>query len=200
MKLYNVYCVHWGDKYSRDSVTRLKDSVESNTTLDIKFWCYTDQPKEDYDIPVKYSYLKGVWHKLALFEFTGPSVYFDLDLDIENNIDFLFRDFDGFTLLNAEKWKDYNFEDELEQFRFRLNNDTKLNSSFMRWQDNKIVFEKFIKEPNTYTRIYKGIDRFIYNEGVEYKLLDSVYIPHWKIKSDLWNNQYWVPALIRDVG
>ena len=126
-------------------------------------------------------------------------MYFDLDLDIENNIDFLFKDFDGFTIINAEKWKDYNFEDEIECFSFRLNNDTKINSSFMRWQDNKIVFEKFIKEHNTYTRIYKGIDRFIYNEDVKYKLLDDEYVPHWKMKLDLLNNQYWVPAVIRDV-
>ena len=194
--MYNVYCVKWGDKYNRDFVTRLKDNVESNTTLDIKFWCYTDQPEEDYDIPIKYPYLRGVWHKLALFEFTGPSVFFDLDIEIKKNIDFLFTDFGELTLIDSTRWKKYNFENEQNVFRFKLNNDSKVNSSFMRWNDCQFIFEKFMHKRDNYLRLYKGIDRFIYNEDIPYKVLDNRYVSSWHIVKDadvpifLWNQRY----------
>ena len=174
--MYNVYCVKWGDKYNRDFVTRLKDNVESNTTLDIKFWCYTDQPEEDYDIPVRYPYLRGVWHKLALFEFTGPSIFFDLDVEIKKNIDFLFTDFQELTLIDASRWKAKRDDLDKSIFRFRLNNDSRVNSSFMRWNDSRSIFKYFLSNRDTHLRLYEGIDRFIYNENISYKLLKRKFI------------------------
>ena len=194
--MYNVYCVKWGDKYNRDFVTRLKDNVESNTTLDIKFWCYTDQPEEDYDIPVKYPYLRGVWHKLALFEFTGPSIFFDLDVEIKKNIDFLFTDFQELTLIDASRWKAKRFFDK-DIFRFRLYNDSRVNSSFMRWYDSRSIFKNFLSNRDTHLRLYEGIDRFIYNENIPYKLLKDVNVASWqqeewsdKASIFLWNQRY----------
>ncbi len=196
MKLYNVYCVKWGDKYNRDFVTRLKDSVESNTTLDIKFWCYTDQPEEEYDIPVKYPYLRGVWHKLALLEFTGPSIFFDLDIEIKNNIDFLFTDFQEFTLIDSSRWKSKRSFDK-DIFRFRLYNDSRVNSSFMRWWSSESIFKQFMANRDTYLRLYNGIDGFIYNENISYRLLKDIHVASWQQEECndeapifLWNQRY----------
>jgi len=202
--MYNVYCVKWGDKYNRDFVTRLKDNVESNTTLDIKFWCYTDQPESEYDIPVKYPYLRGVWHKLALFEFTGPSIFFDLDIHIKKNIDFLFTYSQEFTLIDSSRWKSKRCDElhvatvfDKDIFRFRLYNDTRVNSSFMRWYDSRSIFKNFLSNRDTHLRLYNGIDGFIYNENVSYRLLKDIHVASWQQKEPddeapifLWNQRY----------
>jgi hypothetical protein len=184
--MYNVYCVKWGDKYNRDFVTRLKDSVESNTTLDIKFWCYTDQPESEYDIPVKYPYLRGVWHKLALFDFVGLNIFFDLDVEIKKNIDFLFTDFQELTLIDSSRWKSKRSFDK-DIFRFRLYNDSRINSSFMRWNDCSFIFKYFLSNQDTHLRLYGGIDRFIYNENIPYKLLKDTYVASWQ--QEKWINE-----------
>ena len=69
--MVNVYCVKWGTKYDRSFVENLKTSIEKHFTIEHKFICFTDKPEKDYDIPITHPELRGVWHKLALFQFTG---------------------------------------------------------------------------------------------------------------------------------
>jgi hypothetical protein len=183
--------VNWGTKYSRDFTTRLKDSVSKHLTIPHKFYCYTDNPIEDYDVPVKYPYLSGVWHKLALLENTGDSLFFDQDIEINSNIDFLAKDFDKFTVIDSTPWKPKN----QTWFQFRLTQNTLVNSSVMRWSNHKHIFDKFQLHRDMYLRLYAGIDRFIYNEDVQYDYFDTDEITSWYQKVDktaivLYNGKY----------
>ena len=71
--MIDVYCVKVGDKYDRSFVEKLKDGVSKHLKTKHNFHCYTDKPEKEYDQPVQYPYLKGVWHKLALFEKVGKN-------------------------------------------------------------------------------------------------------------------------------
>ena len=44
----------------------------------------------------------------------------------------------------------------------------------MRWTDNRNILEKFLKHRDLYLRLYKGIDRYIYNEDIKYKYFRGI--------------------------
>jgi len=175
--MIDVYCVNVGKKYTRDFDQRLKESVAQHLTLEHTFTCLTDRPELEYDMPVTHPELHGVFHKLSLFQFTGNCLFFDLDIMINDNIDFLATEFDRLTLVNSSPWKQQSLKEPL---KFRITQNTLVNSSIMRWTDERKVFEKFMKHRDLYVRLYSGIDRFIYNEGVKYKYFVSDAISSWQ--------------------
>ena len=175
--MVNVYCVKVGEKYGREFVEKLKDSVSKYLTVEHKFNCLTDKVEEDYDIPVTHPELRGVFHKLTLFQFTGNCVYFDLDIDINVNIDFLTSEFDRLTVVNSSPWQQQSLKEPL---KFRITQNTLVNSSIMRWTDERKILEKFLKHRDVYLRLYSGIDRFIYNEDIKYKYFMGDSISSWK--------------------
>jgi len=188
--MISVYCVNWGTKYSREFTTTLKESLQEHLTVPHKFICYTDNPIEEYDVPVKYPYLRGVWHKLALLENKGDSLFFDMDIKINSNIDFLCKDFDKFSVLDSTPWKGAN-----DPTVFRMTQNTMVNSSVMRWSNHAHIFEKFQQHRDMYLRLYSGIDRFIYNEEVDYNTIQTNKITSWLQNIDksaivLYNGKY----------
>ena len=188
--MLTVYCVRWGDKYPRHFVEDLKDSVANNLSVPHQFVCYTDNPEFGYDRPVKYPFLRGVWHKLALLENTGDSLFFDLDIKINSNIDFLCEDFNNFSLIDSTPWKGVK-----DDYVFRITQNTMVNSSIMRWSNHDHIFKKFMEHRDMYLRLYSGIDRFIYNEQVDYQLIKSNNITSWLENIDnsaivLYNGKY----------
>lgn len=193
MNKITVYCLKWGSKYNRKFVEDLKFALEKYLTIDYDFKCYTDTPETTYDIPVKYNYLKGVWHKIALLEFKGSSLYFDLDVKIHDNINFLAKDFENFTVINSEPWKktpskvSYNF-------KFKLFSNTLINTSIMRWSDSSNICKYFLSNKDKFIEDYRATDRFIYNEKLPYKYFDTDKISSWKEKKEntivLYNGYY----------
>ena len=175
--MVNVYCVKVGKKYGREFVEKLKDSISKYLTVEHKFYCLTDKVEKDYDIPVTHPELRGVFHKLTLFQFTGNCLYFDLDIDINDKIDFLASEFDNLTLVNSSPWQQQSLK---EPIKFKVNQNTLVNSSIMRWSDERKVLEKFLKRRDLYLRLYSGIDRFIYNEDIKYKYFMGDLISSWK--------------------
>lgn len=175
--MINVYCVNVGTKYSRDFDEKLKDSIAKNLTLPHTFTCLTDKPEKDYDRPVTHPELRGVFHKLSLFQFTGNSLFFDLDIVINDNIDFLASDFGNLTLIDSSPWKQESLRNPL---KFRMTQNTLINSSIMRWSDERKVFQKFLKHRDMYLRLYSGIDRFIFNENIPYKCFSGSSISSWQ--------------------
>ena len=189
--MLSVYCVNWGTKYPREFTAKLKESVEKHLTVPHKFYCYTDNPVEEYDVQVKHPHLRGVWHKLALLENTGDSLFFDQDIEIKSNIDFLARDFDKFSVLDSTPWKPKN----IPLLEFRMTQNTLVNSSVMRWSNHAHIFEKFMKHRDMYLRLYACIDRYIYNENVEYSPIRTDRITSWYQKVDnsaivIYNGKY----------
>jgi len=63
---------------------------------------------------------------------------------------------------------------------FRMNQNTMINSSVMRWSDHSHIFEKFQQHRDMYLRLYSGIDRFIFNEEVDYHCIQTNKITSWK--------------------
>ena len=172
--MVNVYCVKWGTKYDRSFVEKLKESIERHFTIEHKFNCFTDRPEKDYDIPVTHPELRGVWHKLSLFQFTGENLFFDLDIKINDNINFLTDEWKTFTCIDSSPWKKHKLS------TLAINNDTLINTSIMRWTDNKKVFDKFIEKRDLYLRLYTGIDRYIWNEGIGYTTFKGSAISSWQ--------------------
>ena len=195
----DVYCVKWGTKYDRSFVEKLKDSVEKHLTVKHKFHCLTDKPEEDYDEEIFVPYLHGVWNKMTLFSKIGKCLYFDLDVEINGNIDWLVwneEDFDKLTLINSMSWVDPKLM-SLDRFIFR--NNTFINSSVMRWGDSYKIFERFMEKRDLYIRLYSGIDRFIFNErnriNLKYRTFQTNEISSWQegIKNNtimIYNGKY----------
>jgi|TARA_B100001769_G_C22075033_1_gene578836 hypothetical protein len=175
--MIDVYCVNVGTKYTREFDQKLKDSVAKHLTLEHTFTCVTDRPEKDYDKPVTHPELRGVFHKLSLLQFTGSCLFFDLDILINNNINFLASNFDGLTLVDSSPWKQQSLKEPL---KFRVTQNTLVNSSIMRWSDQRHVFEKFIQRRDLYVRLYSGIDRYIYNEQVKYNYFMGDQISSWQ--------------------
>ena len=175
--MIDVYCVNVGTKYTREFDEKLKDSVAKHLTLEHTFTCVTDKPEKDYDKPVTHPELRGVFHKLSLLQFTGSCLFFDLDILINNNINFLASNFDGLTLVDSSPWKQQSLKEPL---KFRVTQNTLVNSSIMRWSDQRHVFEKFIQRRDLYVRLYSGIDRYIYNEQVKYNYFMGDQISSWQ--------------------
>ena len=132
--MIDVYCVKVGDKYDRSFVEKLKDSLSKHLKTKHNFHCYTDKPEKEYDQPVQYPYLKGVWHKLALFEKVGKNLFFDLDVEINGDIDFLVwnhEDFKKLHVINSTNWVSNSMGQS--EMKFATRNNTFINSSVMRW-------------------------------------------------------------------
>lgn len=159
-EVISVICVKWGDMYSRKHVNNLYDQIKKHLKVPFKFYCYTDNPK-DLDeniqiIPIEDEY-DGVWNKLSLFNMDlGKTLYLDLDVFIQNDIDQLL-DKDSFTLIQCY-WKPLR---ELESW------DHNINSSVMLWYglENKHIYDHFKEDPELYMLKYPGIDHFIFHEG-----------------------------------
>ena len=182
--MIDVYCVKVGDKYDRSFVEKLKDGVSKHLKTKHNFHCVTDKPEKEYDQPVSYPYLKGVWHKLSLFEKIGKNLYFDLDVEINGDIDFLVwndEDFKKLHVLDSTKWVNPQMA---TSERFVTRNNTFINSSVMRWEDSYSIFEKFMEKRDLYLRLYEGIDRFIFNEksrlSLKYRTFNTEEISSWQ--------------------
>ncbi len=175
--MIDVYCVNVGTKYNRGFDQKLKESVAKHLTLEHNFICLTDKPEKDYDRQVTHPELRGVFHKLSLFQYTGKCLFFDLDIAINDNINFLASDFGDLTVVDSSPWKQDSLRDPL---KFRMTQNTLINSSIMRWSDERKVFEKFCKHRDMYLRLYTGIDRFIFNEDINYKCFGGSKISSWQ--------------------
>lgn len=117
---YNVICIKWGTEYSFEDVNKLCSMVKRNTTYDIDFYCFTDNPnglRDDVIIkPMthlnvapednKYAYRKeaGLCDD-NLGGLKGQRVFFfDLDSLIVGNLDEFFRYPQGDTFYIINDW------------------------------------------------------------------------------------------------
>jgi hypothetical protein len=111
MSQINIVCLKWGTKYGSEYVNNLYAGVKRNTTVDFKFWCFTEDStgirSEVLTTPLLYANkLDSWWNKLCLFSNDIPIpkgetiFYIDLDtLVIDNINEFLVLDYDRLTML-----------------------------------------------------------------------------------------------------
>ena len=106
MSNLTVWCVCIGEKYDSGYVYALKEMVGKYLTIPHHFKCITKRKLEGITTvlpPVPY---QGWWGKMGLFAplvATGPSLYFDLDVVLTKNIDYL-ADYTEETFAAPENW------------------------------------------------------------------------------------------------
>lgn len=167
---YNIIVVKWGNKFTPEHVNRLYRMAKRNITLPFNFYCHTEDPTGIYDevniVPLDVSLsLEKWWWKLTLFKQNnlgnGINLFFDLDIIIQNNIDYFFKKaiHDKIIIIDHEKTEMYLNDIDPPT-------DPYYNSSIMIWynNENKEIYKKFITNYKLYTKIYHGIDRFLSHE------------------------------------
>jgi hypothetical protein len=166
-----IVCLLVGDKYDPLYVRNLFNMTKRWCSASFDFVCYTDVPLSGIDCikiddPNKY---EPVWFKLEILSLKELSTYthkafFDLDVVIHNNIDWIFEGSRDPNLhVIQSKWK---HPEEINSFR-----NTGCNSSVMLWQQASDIFNQFNASPDLYMSKYTGMDRFLWHETKAWSFL-----------------------------
>lgn len=109
--------------------------------------------------------LNGVWNKMALFTIPGPCLYIDIDTIVHGPIPHFEKK--PFLIWSAY-WKRDN-----PKYYWRSGN-TIINSSMMYWEgDQSHIWDYFLKNKDFFMRKYKGVDRFLFWEKIDYDLFED---------------------------
>ena len=168
----NCYvCLKWGQKYSADYVNKLASMIRRWGNPHTPIYCYTDDPtgidQSIHILPIEpeCDYEKW-WFKIPLLNHPtlkqfDTKILFDLDVVIHGDIERLFeRASDNLTICMAY-WKDPSILKDIQE------RNTMYNSSVMIWKDASYIYEYFIQDPEKYMAVYKGVDRFLWHEGIK---------------------------------
>lgn len=167
----NIIFVKHGDKYSPEHVNRLRDQLKEYFPM-AEYFCYTEDPigVEIETIPCfSKPTLRFWWNKLAMFSadfpVKGKCLFFDLDMDIKSDPSSLLT-WNGLTIL-----KDY-WKDDLYMAPHAY--DVHINSSVITWTagEQTHIWDHFMSNKDYFMRKYKGIDRFLVHEGLEFNTFD----------------------------
>lgn len=171
----SILCVKTGSKYTEKDVKILYKMVKRNCTLPFIFYCLTDNAcdlpdgvvgiKVDQDLD-----LETYWWKICLFDLQWNEnvLYLDLDIVIQNNIDYIFQEDIGLKLkcLNINHAGIYypcdGQEDNLMTIPPGL-----INSSLLYFNPIHQIelYNEFIKDANYNIIHYYGLDRFIFHNS-----------------------------------
>lgn len=151
--MINIVCLKWGTKYGPEYVNRLYNAVKRNTTVEFKFWCFTDDATGIrpgvVSVPLLHAnQLDSWWNKLNLFSTDMPFdpgswvFYIDLDTLIVDNID---------QLLSARPAHMVVLRDF---FHGMVKSATLVGSGLMLWKHGKYshVWNKFISNPEKHIK------------------------------------------------
>ena len=171
----NIILLKHGNKYSADDVNKQAQSLKKFT--DYNIFCFTEDPKDviiDYITPIpKAPRLMRWWNKMHLFRddfaLSGKCVLFDLDIEINEN---------PFPYIENIDWSTPTFlKDDWKKDLYYTQHsyETELNSSVLAWSAGKShdIWKLFSSNIDYYTRKYKGIDRFFWNENIEWNTFDN---------------------------
>ena len=154
-----VVCVLTGDKYSDKDVYQLQKQIEQHTTVPYQFVCFSDRQLDCETVLIEDDDDYGVWNKLRIFQFKEQTLYFDLDVRLQHNIDHLFRE--RLTVVECF-WKP-KWEDDTPYGK----HNTKFNTSIMSWKgDYSYLWDEFSKEIDYNMVTYSGMDRWL-NQQVQ---------------------------------
>jgi len=172
--MLNILCVRWGDKYDHTYVDKLLKQVKNNCSIPFKFYCLTDNPQTDYDIPLPNIWDKHyipekntfwAYRKCYMFnELHFPQIggdnflYLDLDVLIHQDLKY-FNDLPyGKPYIVRGWWND------IENCRknFGKIKSTPLNSSVIRWRRGELlkVYNHIEKNAEVIFFTYPTIDNY----------------------------------------
>ena len=163
----NIVCVKYGTKYNSEHVKRLYRMVEKNISLPFYFYCLSDTDIEDINvIPLDTSLdLESYWWKICLFDLnlSGPVLYFDLDVIIQNNFDHIINQIkqEKILTINGRHYGVYYPYDGNEENILTIP-EAKINSSILGFYCNhKDIYNKFFDDLDFNIVFYYGLDRFL---------------------------------------
>lgn len=168
-----ITCLTVGRKYDDVYVHKLKSMVERYTTKQFDFVCYSDHHIDGIDTVIIDDPLQfdPLWYKLQMLYHPqinqhNHKVFFDLDVVIHGNIDWVFDVHPKSLAVLKSAWK--------KQSEIDSHLNTGCNSSVMIWEhDAYRIFDKFMTAPDTFMLKYKGIDRFMWHENVEWEYIST---------------------------
>lgn len=147
--MINIVCLKWGRKYGAEYVNRLHNAVRRNTTVDFRFWCFTEDATDILPgievLPLPWAdRLDTWWNKIFLF---APDnglpqqeqiLYIDLDTLIVSNID---------DIMAVDQVPDIVL---LKDFYHGIARTAgEIGSGIMSWRQGQYpdIWEQFIKDP-----------------------------------------------------
>jgi len=188
-----VVCLKHGKKYTSEYVNTLYSMVKRHTTVDFKFACFTEDAEGIHpDVHVfplpEQDNVKGWWYKPYFFNpdipTQGTILYFDLDVIIFRNIDYLWTHHPkSFCII-----RDFN--------RQNIPSWERMNSSVFRLETGKYthVWTDFIANPEMAIRRMHGDQDWIYLKMKDkpFKFWDDEWIQSykWEMRSK--------PPMVRD--
>lgn len=175
-----ILTLKYGDKYTSDDVNQIYTDTEGK----YNYVCVTDNPEglhsDIYTIPID-GEPEGHWEKIKLFQYDfGTTMYLDLDVKIQNNLDHMFSYLDKHPMICYTYWKPIDFPYHVDS-RWSYNYLSNFNSSVMLWKDARYIYDYWKKEQDYYMVKYAGDDRFLYHENFTFE--------HWpkgEIYSYMW--------------
>lgn len=167
--MVNVVCVKYGNKYDSSQVNILYEMVRRNISLPFSFSCFTDDSSglDDNIIPIKLDLdldLNSFWWKIEMFNSKkyvnhGPTLFLDLDVIIQRNIDYLFELVEEGKIITTDTGI---IEHEDDAYPY----ETFLNSSIVIFNSNQVdyIFEHFISDSDYFILKYRGLCRYLSHE------------------------------------
>jgi hypothetical protein len=179
MKMNNILCIKWGDKYDDSYVEKLKEQCEANCSVPFKFWCFTDKPTKDWHIPIPttldefYDEDRGffwAYRKCYMFkhQIPGDNRYFS------DNSKFLFLDLDViihqdlkyfFDLPNDKPWIVRGWWNDIHTVKqnYAKHKSTPLNSSVIVWKKGQMmpVWDHVVKHPEVVFFTSPSLDNYL---------------------------------------
>jgi len=190
----NIVCVKTGTKYSINHVKTLYKMVKKNLTLPFIFYCLTDNvdnlPEEVVGIKLDASLdLESYWWKICLFDlgWNESVLYFDLDVIIQRNFDYIFKNIDNKKLkcLNTGQIGIFYPYDGSPDNILTIP-PALINTSIMLFNplENKYIFNKFMNDVNYNIVKYYGLDRFINHNSENLMYFDFSTDYYFRAKGD----------------
>ena len=151
--------------------------VDRNCTLPFSFYCLSDVQQNVNTIFINKDLdLESYWWKIELFnlDFKEPTLYLDLDVVIQNNIDYLFDKIDDTikTIKGSDIGAYYPYDGSPDNI---LTIPTvNINTSIILFYPHlhKEIYQKFIRNIDYNMVHYYGLDRFIYHNYDSISFLD----------------------------
>lgn len=170
-----IVCLCVGDAYSDEYVYMLRNMTSRFCSVPHDFICVSDREiKGVHTITIDSTKYPPLWYKLQILDMPEihqyqHKVFFDLDVVIHGSIDWCFDFQPGGLGVIRSVWKPNDISD--------IPGNTGINSSIMIWNEARYVWDLFQCDVERFTRKYKGIDRFIWNEPIRWVSLppDQVY-------------------------
>ena len=150
--------------------------VERNCSLPFSFYCISDKQQDVNTIFVKKELdLESYWWKICLFnlDWSDPTLYLDLDVVIQNNIDNIFDRIDHtlLTIRGEDIGEHYPYDG---QFSVLTIPPAVINTSILGFVPclHNSLYDLFLEDIDRNIITYYGLDRFVYHNYNKFSYLN----------------------------